>query len=917
MCSSFNELEALCCEEKFDFLCLAETHLTENIGDSEISLRNYNIIRCDSISRHTGGVCFYLNVKWQYKIIDCHSIEKKIWWLKIEIRCESDKHCLVGVYRSPNRQTSPEEHFINFYEQKIENISENESILITGDFNIDWLKANNHKKRLEEIISDNYLKQIVTQPTRITNNTSTLIDYAVTNIESMVARTNYIMKISDHESIELLIPSKANKKSINRKYKKILQFNNTRFRNNFLRSGIHNLPTTVSASNFANILVNSINNSLNPMIVSKNIQITNNTKQWFNNNLKEMKKMKIHLYNLAVWFDNDYHWENYNILRNEYTSELEKAKGSYINNKVNECTNQKDMWRTIKELVLKKDETQLREITINGKTISKELEMAEELNTFFVNSVLEIANSIQFVNYENLIDENPQYKFKFELLNISNLKETMKNMNNKKDHNFLTVKMLLDNFDVIGPHLHRMIIESFQTGIFPDSLKESCVVPIQKVKNTKNPNEIRPVNMLSTISKIMEKIVQNQLNKYFEKNNLLYEAQSGFRKNHSCESLLNLVVSQWKMDIARKNCVIAVFIDLKRAFETVNRDILIQKLEKYGVKDIELKWFQSYLSNRTQKTKCGNYISTPININVGVPQGAVLGTLLFLIYINDMQKVLNKSKVCMFADDALVYICGKDADECVQNLNEEMKNFEKYLKMNKLKINTSKTKAMILNGNTTENIYIEGDPIEIVKEIKYLGILIDNKLKFDLHFDYICKKISKKIGFLRRIRYKLSTTTAINIYNTTIKPHFEYCSTLLFLGSQAMKARLQKLQNKGMRCILRCHQLTHIREMLTRLQWLSVNQRLVMNALIFIFKIKNGLLPKYIRRYLVYVSDVQPYFLRNENDFRLNFSSTNFCQNLLFYNGLKLFNEMPENLKCENNFFIFKRNIISYVKQKF
>lgn len=133
----------------------------------------------------------------------------------------------------------------------------------------------------------------------------------------------------------------------------------------------------------------------------------------------------------------------------------------------------------------------------------------------------------------------------------------------------------------------------------------------------------------------MEKIVQNQLNKYFEKYNLLYETQSGFRKNHSCESLLNLVVSQWKMEIARKNCIIAVFIDLKRAFETVNRDILMQKLEKYGVKDIELKWFQSYLSNRTQKTKCGNFISKPININVGVPQGAVLGTLLFLVYINE------------------------------------------------------------------------------------------------------------------------------------------------------------------------------------------------------------------------------------------------------------------------------------------
>lgn len=423
--------------------------------------------------------------------------------------------------------------------------------------------------------------------------------------------------------------------------------------------------------------------------------------------------------------------------------------------------------------------------------------------------------------------------------------------------------------------------------------------------------------MLSSISKIMEKIVQNQLSKYFEDNNLLHETQSGFRKNHCCESLLNLVVSQWKMEVAEKKCVIAVFIDLKRAFETINRNILLQKLEKYGVKGIELQWFQSYLSNRSQRTKCGNYASTQVPINLGVPQGAVLETLLFLIYINDMQKVLIKSKVCMFADDALVYISGKNPDECVRNLNDELKKIERYLKMNKLKINANKTKTMILNGNTEENIYIEGVQIEKVEEIKYLGIIIDKNLKFESHFNYVCKKASKKIAFLRRIRYKLSTITAINIYNTTIKPHFEYCSTLLFLGNQQMKARLQKLQNRGMRCILRCHALTHITEMLNKLQWLSINQRLVMNALIFIFKIKNGLLPNYMRRYLVYVSDVQPYNLRNVNDFRLTYSSTNFCQNLLFYNGLKLFSEMPDDLKCENNFFIFKRKITAYVKQKF
>lgn len=129
-----------------------------------------------------------------------------------------------------------------------------------------------------------------------------------------------------------------------------------------------------------------------------------------------------------------------------------------------------------------------------------------------------------------------------------------------------------------------------------------------------------------------------------------------------------------------------------------------------------------------------------------------------------------------------------------------------------------------------------------------------------------------------------------------------------------MKERLQKLQNKGMRCILRCQRLTPIHYMLNNLQWLSVNQRLTMNVLMFVFKMRIGLLPKYLQDQLVYVSDVQPYNLRNSGDFRLKFSSTNFHQNVLLYNGLKLFNQMPNEIKSENNFFNFKRKIITYVK---
>lgn len=232
---------------------------------------------------------------------------------------------------------------------------------------------------------------------------------------------------------------------------------------------------------------------------------------------------------------------------------LKKCEADYINNKINECSNQKDMWKAVKELVLKKVNSQINEIEIHNKIVTNELQIAEELNSFFIQSVKEIAACIPYVKYENNIQINQQMHFEFDVINITELKTIMKTMNNKKDQHFLTIRTLLVNFDLVGQSLHHLVIKSLQSGTFPDILKEAYIVPIKKVPNTKAPNEIRPVNMLPVLSKLLEKVVYNQLSKYFEINNLLYETQSGFRKQHNCESLLNFVISEWKTEVGGKN----------------------------------------------------------------------------------------------------------------------------------------------------------------------------------------------------------------------------------------------------------------------------------------------------------------------------------------------------------------------------
>lgn len=283
-----------------------------------------------------------------------------------------------------------------------------------------------------------------------------------------------------------------------------------------------------------------------------------------------------------------------------------------------------------------------------------------------------------------------------------------------------------------------------------------------------------------------------------------------------------------------------------------------------------------------------------------------------------MPNVLKNSEIILYADDTLIFTKADTGNECYERLKNDMIDINMWLKMNKLKLNENKTKIMEMNMTSDINFEINDQIIEKVTEIKYLGFIIDKNLKFKEHVEYMCKKIGKKIGFFKRIRKQISIFTAINIYNTIIKPHFEYGSTILYTCCTITQIeRLQKLQNKAMRAILKCNRYTPITAMLDALQWLNVKQRLEFNTLIFIQKMKKGDAPDYLTDQIKYVRDVQPYSLRNDENFRLQHMATTAMQRSLFYKGLKLYNMLPNNVKLESNIRVFRKNCAHLVKTNF
>lgn len=909
--NNFNELENIVNTNNFEFICLSETHLNENDDDNLINIENYNIIRNNTESRHTGGVLFYIKETWNFDIVKKISINLNLWWLVVRVYKNNVKIYLAALYKSPNSAYNIND-FLETIEKQMEELYElNNQVIIMGDFNINWLEKSIKSTKIAQIINDMGFKQIINQPTRIYKNSKSLIDYVITNrLSEISVKINNNFKISDHESLVIDIintePTTINSRSL-----KTLKYNISSMRNLISRSNLTTkffLPCNEKACIFSN----SLKKVVSKFVVTKKISnIKSNA--WFCNELALLKNSKVNQYKIAVWINNETEWENYRKIRNFYKNKLDQAKNNYVNNKIETSKDQKSMWRTIKEMVLNNNKTgNIKEIMFADGVVNDAGEIAEKFNQYFVNSIVDINSGISHMDYNDMI-EYRQSVFKFERVSSESLKLCIKNMNKKKDINFVNTKLILENYDLLGENLLEIINESLETGIYPDKWKETLVIPIEKIKNSKKYNEFRPINMITCEAKIIEKIVNMQLNKYLEENNIITENQSGFRNNHSCETLLNLIIANWKVEIYNKKVIIAVFIDLKRAFETVDRKLLLKKMEKYGVRNSEYEWFKSYLHNRKQKTRVNGHVSSSIIVPLGVPQGTILGVLLFLIFINDIEKAVKYSKILLFADDALMYFVSDSIDDCVCKINEDLNLLNGWMKMNKLSLNVAKTKAMCLNGILNADILIENVQIDIVNEIKYLGIIIDDKLNFKSNIDYICKKVAKKLSFFKNIRNKVSTKCAINIYNTIIKQNFEYCSTITAFTTNECLVRLQKLQNWGMRIILKLNRYSSVNVMLRTLKWLNIHQIMKLNVLVFVFKMKNGLLPHYLTRNLTLVQDVHHYHLRNIFNFRLNFFRNENVKKNVMYNGLKWFNDLPNNIKNEKNLREFKKLLINHI----
>ena len=283
-------------------------------------------------------------------------------------------------------------------------------------------------------------------------------------------------------------------------------------------------------------------------------------------------------------------------------------------------------------------------------------------------------------------------------------------------------------------------------------------------------------------------------------NKLLDDRQFGFRSLHSTALALGKSTDYWLMNIDNGKLNSAVFLDIRKAFNTVNHNILLQKLECYGIKGNELIFSQSYLENRVQTCSVNGHMSSFKPVSYGVPQGSILGPLLFIIYMNDLPTCVKEAEITMYADDTSLYKPFRTAQDLSDELIPAFVKICEWLKMNKLALNVLKTKFMIIGTSQRLNI-LDGCQIRRVKSVKYLGLIVDDTLTWAEHVDYISTKISKNIGIIKHVRRFLLWHSLLTLYRTIIKPYLRYCNTVWGQCSDTLKEKLQCLQNRVARAI--------------------------------------------------------------------------------------------------------------------
>jgi hypothetical protein len=634
---------------------------------------------------------------------------------------------------------------------------------------------------------------------------------------------------------------------------------------------------------------------------------------WVTHDIVRLMHKRDHAHKKAVRSKNSADWDEYRVLRNRVTTEINNEKKNYFQTRFNQSNDDpKKLWKTINDVLCNKHhDPPPREISANDfneffSSVGKDT-IAENVSTDALNS------EVPWKNPPCL------HKINFSYVQYDSVSRLIKKLSSDSSCDVLgfDARLLYLSNDFITPVITLIVNASLFHGILPPDWKFSRVTPVFKGKGAKSEcTNYRPISVISHIGKIVEKIVQKQLLTYLVSHDLINVDQSAFRPGHSTQTALHRVIDAWLDNISDGVMTGVCFFDIRKCFDTIDHSVLLQKLQFYGICDTELHWFTDYLSKRQQVVKHMGLSDMSV-VDVGIPQGSVLGPSLFLLFVNDISQFVSTGVCNLYADDAVFYCHGKTAKDVQTDLQCCVSNVHEWYCKNRLSLNAKKCQVMMIKSKFSTasdllDISIDDVILDQVKCAKYLGLDIDNILCWNDYVSALVKKISFKLCQLRRVRSTIPQYIAEKIYLSTIQPCIDYAISVWGQTTEMNLKRVQRVQNYAARLVLCNYDYVNVRgiDLVKRLKWMNVNERCMYFTCILMFKCIHGLAPSYLCDDFTLSTDVNTYTTRSHP---MNVIVP-MCNNKSFKTkGSILWNHLPAECKDAQSIHIFKTKLKSFM----
>ena len=518
------------------------------------------------------------------------------------------------------------------------------------------------------------------------------------------------------------------------------------------------------------------------------------------------------------------------------------------------------------------------------------------------------------------------YNFKFEPVSVEFVAGLLKDLppQSKTDLINFDCKLLKVSSSIIAPYITMLINDSLKTGQVLSDWKKTRVTPIYKGKGSKDDvNSYRPISVLNNFAKILEKCVQVQLMNYLSNYCLLSPDQSAYLKNHSTQTALLKVTDQWYKNIDDGLITGVCFFDISKCFDSISHELLLFKLEKYGIRQRELDWFISYLTERQQCTSCNNQVSSLKQIITGVPQGSILGPVLFLLFINDLPMSVRKCN--LYADDTEIEVTGNDINTVKLSLQSEIDKVNIWFKPNRLVVNASKCCSMLIGSRqklgststqTSLGLFLDNTEIENRSSYKYLGLHLDSNLKFDEMIDDICKKLRCRTALIQRVKHFLQSNHLCTLYYAFIQPFIDYCLLLWGHASNSNISRIQRFQNRSARIVTNVYDYSQAGiSIVKNLEWLNVYERKEFLYCLMVHKSIYGSAPHYLSDQLTFLNDISNRETRQNdlNILHVPFTKSAYNQRSFSIYAPSCWNKLPPDIRSIANHDVFKKQCKKYI----